>query len=1198
MKLAELRQALRTADPAAVLVSQDVLERVIRSAYKMSTFTWHVPHRKCFCVDRHLLFHDVEQDELELEPNRLLPAVVILLARPSSERAADLERGPTLLKYWRRLFHAAVHRALNARVAEQALTPPVVRQYIAQIGPGPFEEVRTVLWQDEMLPPDADELCIFIEFASVYLELRHFAPHLLPVHFPSLPSRQIIDELLAQHVDGEALFQQTRLPGSPDPALHETQIDESYDFYDKLDRMARQAAQAGNDVRAAILYTRAARVAPAPLTERAQDEAKRHLHNLVNRLQPALELNETEVTEWVQVLPALLDKADQGTNPTEARLLFDLQLVCIDHEREIYTLDAAEWVLSGFRKPIKRPLPMQRLVRIVRHLREATRGLTTARLADAERQRLTDLLTHTLERSQRRLREQFRPVLLDALHDTGLVPRTAPEHATLIKIIEELLDLISEKGFFGFGDLRDAISRNQLKLPDLTDPNEYWRGDPLIRLDRRLATLLDGVYRRSDLYIRLLQKTTSLFFGTSMGRWLTYYLLIPVGSAATTLLFADLLLEQTIKQNIPRVTQGSWLLGLSLFYLALVKSRRLRDQTMHLLLLVRQAGWRVFIHWPRLLLLNPLVRKLFSSWLFRLFLNYLIKPLLLTILLYQLSLIQAPWMPDIPWTSNFWFGSLIIYSAIALLLNSQIGLAVQHLLGQTILGVWHIVRSGLITGLVRLTIQVFKNIINLLDYTLFSVEEWLRFRAGDGRSSLLLRTVLGVFWFPIAYVLRFYLVVLIEPMINPVKLPISILAAKVVYPLLISVGIFSLAPLGSPLVESLAPYISFILAWPLVVGTLYLLPDAVAFLIWETKENWSLYRANRAKWLEAEAIGPHAETVSGLLIPGFHSGTLPKLYARLRRVEGRAESSDDWRLVRSYRESLREVSESVVRLVNREFIALLNLPRQQVPGDNLAQALTPAEYGPFAIRNVRLGMSRIRIELTHQHYPDTVAVLIWEVRAGWLVADFAQPGWVGSLDALEQHYLALALSKLYIAAGIQFVVQQLNRRMPAGYTSFELVQAGVEFYRQTNDPEAIHYDLTGPHRLVCPRLGQRLQRLDGPCFAADELSFGRAQVSWEDWLAAWQNAPTLTYSDGLLPGGVESLLPIAATVAWPAPPAIPTALPTTATAELEAYTDTYDEVAVNDGAANDDDVALNDGAANTVAVNGHPKQPLTEPRSD
>src|SRR5262249_35516146 len=71
-------------------------------------------------------------------------------------------------------------------------------------------------------------------------------------------------------------------------------------------------------------------------------------------------------------------------------------------------------------------------------------------------------------------------------------------------------------------------------------------------------------------------------------------------------------------------------------------------------------------------------------------------------------------------------------------------------------------------------------------------------------------------------------------------------------------------------------------AWLLVIGTLYLLPDAVAYLAWELRENWRLYRANRGKAVGPAAIGAHGETVRGLLQPGFHSGTVPRLYARLR----------------------------------------------------------------------------------------------------------------------------------------------------------------------------------------------------------------------------------------------------------------------------------------------------------------------------
>ena len=90
MTLAELQQLLTAADPAAVLVSPRVLDRVIQEAWQRQGLAWAVPHRHCFVVDRHVLFRFVEQDDLILESHQLLPPTVILLARPGAdELAAD-----------------------------------------------------------------------------------------------------------------------------------------------------------------------------------------------------------------------------------------------------------------------------------------------------------------------------------------------------------------------------------------------------------------------------------------------------------------------------------------------------------------------------------------------------------------------------------------------------------------------------------------------------------------------------------------------------------------------------------------------------------------------------------------------------------------------------------------------------------------------------------------------------------------------------------------------------------------------------------------------------------------------------------------------------------------------------------------------------------------------------------------------------
>src|SRR5207237_6591155 len=120
------------------------------------------------------------------------------------------------------------------------------------------------------------------------------------------------------------------------------------------------------------------RVAPAALTPSTRAEAEADLQRLTVRLQAALQLDGEEAAEWLKDLPALLDKADQGdqgSRPVEASLLYDLQNVCLEHERDIYALDLVEWLLSAGKRPIKRPLPTQPLVPVIRQLRSAAQRL-------------------------------------------------------------------------------------------------------------------------------------------------------------------------------------------------------------------------------------------------------------------------------------------------------------------------------------------------------------------------------------------------------------------------------------------------------------------------------------------------------------------------------------------------------------------------------------------------------------------------------------------------------------------------------------------------------------------------------------------------------------------------------------------------------------------------------------------------------
>jgi hypothetical protein len=1093
MKLVELQQILRAADPAAVLVSQRVLERVIQEVCKLPNLLWTVPHRQSYVVDRQVLFRHVEQEELELESDQLLPPTVILLTRPSSEELAAENRDQLLLRYWQRLFHAKIHLHLEEHYADGRLTLADIRDRIEQIGQVEFEEIRSVLIHDHYLLREADERAVYIEFAAVYFDLRFFAPDLLPVYFPGVRDFDPIEKVLGQDVDAEALFQQTRLSNAPDPAVRrgaDSRPDESQEFYWKLVHASERAAKTGNLVRAAILRMRAARVAPGSLSFGTRAEAIQYLHRLAGRLQNALQLSDADVAEWMKDLPALLDKADQGAYPVEAALLFDLQKICLDFERDIYALDLVEWALSAGRKPIKRPLPSQRAVLVIKHLRAAAQRLTMARVSDADRQHFGGLLEDALEGCEERLRAKFGPALASALHDVGLKPEDPPERTAFNKIIEEILDRIIEHGYLTYSDLRDRISRNQLKLHDLTDPQEFIRGDPLLRLDRRLATLLDGVYRPSEIYMRLLERTTALSFGTRTGRLLMRFVVLPFGGAW-------MLVEMAI------IVLGLFI-TLGVFLLALLHHAGFRRKCRRLLTKASRGLRILFIDWPRKLWQIPALRRLVASWGFQLVYWYAVKPLVVCFLLWY-------WWPE---AFSTWLATVAIFIAVNFLLNSRMGNAVSEGFNQAAQRSFELLRAGLLPGLVHLVTRVFKQITDAMEYFLFSVDEWLWFRSGESRASLVIRTILSLIWFPIAYLARFIMVVLIEPGYNPLKAPVSYLAAKFMTPL----TVLLLAWLGRSIQTWPAA-----LYWPaLALGSLIIihLCDVFGFLFWEMKESWSLYSANRPKQLKPVAVGSHGETVRRLLRPGFHSGTVPKLFARLRKAERRARVTGNWRRSRATRRALEEVQRAVEQFVIRELVYLLN------------QSTSWRGQG-LSVGRVQLASNRIAVELIHDAHPDRAVWLEFEECAGWLVAHIRDPGWLPQLAEEQALALNTALANLYKLAGVDLSREQVRLALPSPVVSYDVTRSGLLVWQDRRHGTAIRYDLLEPRGKVLPKDAAGQPVAGWPPLEVRRVLFAALSLSWEQVVASWRADQQGAGQPRLVSQGVEvNLLP-----ARPPPPA-------------------------------------------------------------
>jgi hypothetical protein len=1126
MRLEELSRLLRDVDPAVVLVNQPVLDRVVRNVTGVTWAVWQVPHNHCLVVRRDVLYKYVDQEEVIQPPDHSVPTVVIVLPRPNNDQLAG-KPADLLLRYWRLLFHAAVHRELDHRL--EGLTPAGLRERIDALGPAAFEEARNVLVQDGSLTETADDRAAYVEFAAYFFELRFFSAPLLGVCFPSLPPAADVEAVLARDVDGAGLFRRTRLPGAPDPSPRtDDQSDESHDFFEQLSRNARRAAKAGDTVGAAIMHTRAARVAPAALTATAQDAARQDVYHLINRLQSALGLTDDEVTAWRRVLPALLDKADQGSRPVEAAILYDLQRACLDHEQTIYALDVGEWVVSLGHKPVRRKLDSQRFVRVPAQLRAATRRLTAARLSDADRQALGALLRDALNRAEDRLRAKFRPVLTEVLHDAGLRPTNLPEQVALGKTVEELLDRISSTGFLTFADLRDALARGQMKLPDLTGPNEYLGRDPLLRLDKRLASLLDGVYRRAESYTRILEALNALTFGTSTGRWLTRNVALPfLGSFLLAQFVWMIVFDARVSSHRPEAAAadiaqatglpappntigpaeenlsffGGWnqewwfhlgwvLLGG--FFLLTIQSASVR----HALAMSGRAAYRVarFLFWelPHRIWGTPWVRAVLASLPVQFAKMYALYPAALTALF---MLAFPSWL----WGAG-WGARVATYVAALFVVNSRPGRRVGELLLYKFVEFLHLIRS--FPAVLRWINDIFRDMVAAVDWVLARGEDWLRLRGPGGPVAVVTRVVAGLFWMPFAFLTRFYTVVLIEPMINPLKLPLTLLFAKFVYPLLLlSPQILVRKPgttLGydSPLVADLAPVLPYAVAFLLVMGTIWLLPDAFTYLFWEMRENWRLFRANRPKGLKPVMVGQQGEAVKGLLHVGFHSGTVPKLFARLRAAEREAVRTDNWRDARTYKQALRGVEEAVRRFIHRELLAVLN------PGPAGGGWTGPS----LSVGQVHLGTNRIRIELLPAMTGEP-AWLEYEDRSGWLVVGWAEPGFLADLSDDAARDLENALVYLYKRAGVDVVREQAWAELPKERTHFDVAPHGLLVWYGPRESTPVLYDLSDPAAELRPLTPDGRRPAHGPVLEARRLVFSRIDLTWSQWVAVWTADP-------------------------------------------------------------------------------------------
>jgi len=368
-----------------------------------------------------------------------------------------------------------------------------------------------------------------------------------------------------------------------------------------------------------------------------------------------------------------------------------------------------------------------------------------------------------------------------------------------------------------------------------------------------------------------------------------------------------------------------------------------------------------------------------------------------TPLLLSLLFVSLLFLTGLPLRVLLWFGWLA-FVVLLVAYNTEWGWEFQDRVAAALSDWWRRVRVNLLPGIIAIIIDAFRTLANWVERRLYAVDEWMRFRSGDSQSSLALKAILGLLWFPFAYLTRFAFYLLVEPQVNPVKhFPVVTVSHKVIWPMVPQIATWT----------GVSPW---------TVGMIVNgIPGIFGFIAWELKENWRLYAANRSKKLTPAMVGSHGESMRGLLRPGFHSGTVPKLFSKMRKA---IEQDDRAKAARMHHD-LEHTTEGVHRFAERELVPFLTGSHEW---NGIALEVTA----------VRFGVQRTEVEFVAPSLGRDPFILALENINGGLDARIVATGWADKLTDTQRESFVFALRGLLdLAAAATFNGQVRTENAPA-----------------------------------------------------------------------------------------------------------------------------------------------------------------------
>ena len=828
---------------------------------------------------------------------------------------------------------------------------------------------------------------------------------------------------------------------------------------------------------------------------------------LANRLAKCL--HEPDQAELWQLILTKVFESDPGEFwSTDARVLYDLQQVVYDSERPIYVVDWATYLLSFGRRPARRQLHNVRYVLMLRHLRTALGRLPELNVEESVKRVLRRLLERSIHHTECEFRDHVRPILEETFQDSGFKPSNMPERVAVKSVVDQLIDQVVEHGYFGLGHLRDTLSRNALKMPDLANLREWWSGDRLLKANELLGDRLDGIYRPGEIYLRVLQRSSSAVFARPLGRLLTWYLILPFLGAFMLMGGLYFIPEELNLWVLERVglhihvphhlnpidnPRNVFLIGL--FMLGMIHHEGFRRWVYNGLrrtgLYLRGVLW----DWPRRVLAAPIIKLIFGSQWIGLAWKWVLKPLLFTAVIWW----QIP-NKDLNRNGQTISGLFAIYLVSVVAVNSKFGRDLQEHLGEWLSWCWRRFGVAMIVSLYRMLADIFETMSESVNRALYAIDEFVRFRRRSGHLIEYASGLVGLVWGFVLYIIRFVFNLLIEPQINPIKhFPIVTVSHKFLLPMI---------PMAAAAIQ---PLLGDDKKFALSVATLIMavIPGAIGFIVWELKENWNLYEANRPSTIGPRPIGHHGETLLRLLHPGFHSGTVPKLLHRMRRSREKALRTGRMRSIVSLTQKFHHLQEGLRNFVDREWIRLIN-------GSSLYRE-TPLTLGPLWVTNHSVSFDVFR------HGSDQPLVIRLKSEESWIVAEIIQMGWAKDLENDQSQNLRVSLAGFFAQCGVDITEAQIE--FAGLHRPLARVMVDEDGLVVFPDPlyqpgQRLIYDLSQSGEIE-PRtkpLSDPLAIFDGflpewrsqdnsddpwPVLDCRNVNLKRTPVTWSEWIAYW-----------------------------------------------------------------------------------------------